>query len=537
MRYNTNMVSLNPFVNELPSEFSVRVGNEYIQSQSLDHKKTYAQYFTPLNASHFMAGLVNCKKSVVKVADLGAGSGILGISVCETLTRINSKLKRIELTVYEIDHEMIPSLEKCLLYTKRWLAKKNIKLKITIKNLDFILENATVLPESQTFSPNNLNAKELFDVIISNPPYFKLNKSDPRAKATLKVIHGQPNIYALFMAISVHLLTEHGEMIFITPRSYTAGPYFRLFREHFFSHVEPTFIHLFGSRNKAFDKDDVLQENMIIKAERKSLRKTHPDLEQDVLISFSNDLSDLEQSQTRIVPRFEVIDMNTKNKVVRIPLNSNEDNIIKLIHAWKGSLDSYGLKISTGPVVPFRARAFIIENGNHNDAHIPLLWMQNIKPMLTKWPINTRKQQYIQFNNESKKLLVKNSNYVLLRRFSAKEENQRIVAAPYISSVIKSNMIGLENHLNYIYRPQGELSIEEVFGLAALYNCKLFDIYFRTFSGNTQVSATEIKDMPLPELRLIEKMGSLLLKSKLRYNQLDEIVKEVIAGSNYPLSL
>ena len=135
------------------------------------------------------------------------------------------------------------------------------------------------------------------------------------------------------------------------------------------------------------------------------------------------------------------------------------------------------------------------------------------------------------------KLLVKNSNYVLLRRFSAKEENQRIVAAPYISSAIKSNMIGLENHLNYIYRPQGELSIEEVFGLAALYNCKLFDIYFRTFSGNTQVSATEIKGMPLPELHLIKKIGSLLLKSKLRYNQLDEIIQEVIAGSNYPLSL
>jgi adenine-specific DNA-methyltransferase len=147
------------------------------------------------------------------------------------------------------------------------------------------------------------------------------------------------------------------------------------------------------------------------------------------------------------------------------------------------------------------------------------------------------KPQYIQCNSCSKKLFVKNSNYVLLRRFSSKEEARRLVAAPYLSTAIRSNIIGLENHLKYSYRPKGELSIEEVFGLAALYNCKLFDMYFRTFNDNTQVSATEIKGMPFPEFHLIEKIGSLLLKSTLCYTQLDDIVKSVIVGSNYALSL
>ena len=124
-----------------------------------------------------------------------------------------------------------------------------------------------------------------------------------------------------------------------------------------------------------------------------------------------------------------------------------------------------------------------------------------------------------------------------MRRFSSKEENQRSVVAPYLASAIKSNIIGLENHLNYIYRPQGGLTIEEAYGLAALYNCTLLDIYFRTFSGNTQVSATEIKDMPLPELHLIEKIGTLILKNNLRYNELDQMVKEVIVGSNNLLYL
>ena len=363
--------------------------------------------------------------------DLGAGSGVLGISICETLAKKNKNLKTIELTVYEIDIGIIPTLEQCLHYTKQWLAKKKIDLKITVKKKDFILENAALLQEDLPLSPS-IDTKNIFDVIISNPPYFKLNKSDPRATATLKVIHGQPNIYALFMAISVHMLAENGELIFITPRSYTAGPYFRLFREHFFTHVEPTLIHLFGLRNKAFDKDNVLQENIIIQAKKKSLSESHPDKDHDVIISFGRDLTDLEDPQMRRVPQFEVIDMKSKNKVVRIPLNSYEDSIIKLIHAWRGSLDSYGLKISTGPVVPFRARAFIDESGN-KDSHIPLLWMQNIKPMTTTWPTANRKLQYIRCNDQSKNLFVKNSNYVLLRRFSSKEEAQRLVAAPYLS--------------------------------------------------------------------------------------------------------
>jgi adenine-specific DNA-methyltransferase len=483
-----------------------------------------------------MAGMVNCRKSLVKVADLGAGSGVLGISICEALVKKNTNLEKIELTVYEIDHEIIPALEQCLHYTKQWLAKRKIKLIFTMKNKDVLLENALV-PQEELSLFSSIDINNLFDVIIANPPYFKLNKSDPRVKATLKVMHGQPNIYALFMAISVHMLIENGELIFITPRSYTAGPYFRPFREHFFTRVEPIFFHLFGSRNKAFDKDDVLQENIILQAKKKTLAASHPEKSHDVIISYSRDLTDLESPQTRRVPRCEVIDMTSTNKVVRIPLNTYADNIIKLMHTWKGSLDSYGLKISTGPVVPFRARAFLDASGNNQDSHIPLLWMHNIKPMMTMWPIQTMKPQYMQYNTCSKKLFVKNSNYVLLRRFSSKEEAQRLVAAPYLSTAIQSNIIGLENHLNYIYRPKGELSIEEVFGLAALYNCKLFDIYFRTFNGNTQVSATEIKYIPLPELHLIKKIGSLLLESQLRYNQLDDIVKDVIVGAKFSLSV
>ncbi|WP_439116320.1 hypothetical protein [Paludifilum halophilum] len=34
--------------------------------------------------------------------------------------------------------------------------------------------------------------------------------------------------------MSAFLLRAGGQLVYITPRSYTAGPYFRLFRERFF---------------------------------------------------------------------------------------------------------------------------------------------------------------------------------------------------------------------------------------------------------------------------------------------------------------
>src|SRR5687768_5953634 len=105
------MVTIKPLPNELPSEYALRVGNEYIKNKSLAHKKTYAQYFTPLEAAHFMADLVSTKKDIVQIADLGAGSGVLGISVCEVLTKRNPNLKKIEFTAYEIDSELVPVLK------------------------------------------------------------------------------------------------------------------------------------------------------------------------------------------------------------------------------------------------------------------------------------------------------------------------------------------------------------------------------------------------------------------------------------------
>ena len=82
-----------------------------------------------------------------------------------------------------------------------------------------------------------------------------------------------------------------------------------------------------------------------------------------------------------------------------------------------------------------------------------------------------------------------------------------MTAAPFIATDYEVPEVGLENHLNYIHRPGGELSENEAWGLAALYNSRLLDTWFRTVNGNTQVNATELRAMPLPARETIVALG------------------------------
>lgn len=513
-------------IDATPSEYSNKLGWTYASNRSPEFKKNFGQYMTPVKVAGFMSKLFNPKKDSITMLDPGAGTGILGCSVLEYLSNLDNPPKNIRFVTYEIDKDIIPYLKQSLDYSKKWLKRKNISLDYQVKSTDFILANENVFEGNTLFKLGD--SLEKFDLIISNPPYFKLSKSDKRSKAASKIVHGQPNIYAIFMMIAALLLNDNGEMVFITPRSFSAGPYFKAFREFFFSAVRPTNIHLFGSRKDAFDQEAILQENIILKAVNDNRSNK---LETNVNVSFSQGVKDLDKITKRSIPLRDIIDFESKNKVFRISVNHKEDKIVELVHSWKENLHSLGLNISTGPVVAFRASKYITDKGASNGhQYAPLLWMQNIKAMNLQWPVNCKKQQFIEDSNRTRKLLLQNKNYVLLRRFSAKEEKKRLIAAPLLSDFAKSERVGFENHLNYIYRPKGNLTLEETIGLAALLNSDLLDGYFRTSNGNTQVSATELKDMPLPSSQIIIELGKHIIKNNFDDEQINTLIQKNIAN-------
>jgi adenine-specific DNA-methyltransferase len=94
-----------------------------------------------------------------------------------------------------------------------------------------------------------------------------------------------------------------------------------------------------------------------------------------------------------------------------------------------------------------------------------------------------------------------------MKRFTSKEEKRRLTAACLLKADVPYPYVGIENHVNYVYHADRDLTENEVFGIAALFNSTLIDRYFRTISGNTQVNATEIRAMNFPELQLLSRIG------------------------------
>lgn len=477
---------------ELPSVFAARAFAEYCANAPMEERRALGQFFTPPEVAAFMANLALPIGREVRILEPGAGTAILTASVCE---RLVGRATTVHIDVYELHPRLANICEEVLTHTAAWFAEREVACTFRVHQDDFVLENASYLQPS-LFTEH----RERYDIAIANPPYFKLLKDDRRARAAAHIVHGQPNIYALFMAIMASLLRKDGVMITITPRSFTTGEYFRRFREVLFASVLPEAIHLFGSRKDAFRKDEILQENVIMRA-----RRTRT--ESPVTITTSAGVRDLQHPTTRTVPLRDVVNLHSRDLAVHIPTTDVDDRVLTFIRSWPETLHTLGLSVSTGPVVAFRATEFLVDAPNGR-REVPLLWLQHVRRMDVRWPVDgTNKQQYIANCADSQYLLLPNATYVVMRRFSAKEEHRRIVAAPLFADQLPGAKLGLENHLNYIHRPKGKLTHAEALGLAALLNSAIVDRYFRISNGNTQVSAVELRNLPLPSADTIKAIG------------------------------
>ena len=490
-----------------PLEYAEALGAAYLSFSRHQHRKNGGHYLTPAAIASFMAEHSPYSEPHMRVLDPGSGTGILSAAVCEAACR-SGTVKTLHVDAYEIEPSLAGLSRLVLSFAQDWLDRRGVALTFNVTHGDFLLEHAAAL---RAKSKNALWGRKEepeteYNLVVSNPPYFKIGKDDPRAMAWESAVHGQPNIYALFMAVSAELLSQSGELVYIVPRSFASGPYFKRFREFFFRRVTPTAIHLFESRKDVFKNQTVLQENLVIGA-RPRMDGEAVD-EGKVVVSHSRGAHDLPERQRLLVDIGSVLDLASANKELSIPLCTEDLELVNAVRAWPHTLHSLGLEVSTGPVVPFRATEFLTHKPLGRPT-APLLWMQHVRPMQTVWPSpEADKPQWIAAEPGSMKLLVPDANYVLLRRFSAKEEKRRLVAAPLIRGALNEDLLGLENHLNYIRGVSRVLDEELAYGLSALLNSTFLDRFFRISNGNTQVSATELRAMPLPAERDIRAIGA-----------------------------
>ncbi len=474
---------------------------KHIWGTTAGYRKSRGQVFTPPEIAAFMAGLFSKIPKRFRLLDPGAGAGILTVAVCERVRRFGSP-REIQADLFENDPALVEVLSRSLEFTKSALREAGHKLTYRIHTTDFIAAASPYVEAQLNFDSPEI--PDTFDAVITNPPYFKVRKQSDHAKLMERVVHGQPNAYAFFMTLAARLLRENGELVAITPRSFCNGLYFRGFRAWFLERMALDHVHLFESRTEAFRESDVLQESVITQSHRLGTPV------QTVRITGSFGRQMKERQAPAEVPAEEIIDNSCGEHLVKIPVTEDDRKIMRLVEALPHRFEETGLRVSTGPVVTFRATELLLREEN-GEAAVPLLMPHNVKPFRTVWPV-ARKQHPIYIidcdASRRRRLLVPTKNYVVLKRFSAKEERRRLTAACLLQEEQQTERIGLENHLNYIYHSDRDLTRNETFGIAALFNSVLIDRYFRIISGNTQVNATDIRNLHFPGLATIELIGS-----------------------------
>lgn len=474
----------------------MRIQAERAKSESRSASKERGQFFTPPSVASFMAGRLKSLPSEIRLLDPGAGIGMLTAAVCERVTRLPGR-RALTVDAFETDASVISSLEEVLKLCQRVLSAAGHCMRFTIHAKDFVLANDadTGLLFSRTIQPR-------YNAVIMNPPYYKIGKDSQYATALPQIIHGQPNVYAVFMALGGLLLEPGGQFVSITPRSYCNGPYFRRFRQWFFRRMGIQQVHVFESRSDTFREASVLQESIITVAKRQERQPER------ITISHSSK-RDIKRLPTQMdLPRSLVIDDPAKSAILRLPVSPLEVGVIEAVEQWDQRFQALGLRVSTGPVVMFRTREFHVSDPADDPTAVPLLSMHNVRPFCTEWPVvKNGKPRAFANSPESRRFLVPAGRYVLIRRFSAKEERRRLTASWLSSSSSSFDWIAIENHLNYVYHADRSLAESEMVGITAMLNSRLLDTYFRTISGNTQVNAAEIRAMPFPSLLTLDELG------------------------------
>jgi adenine-specific DNA-methyltransferase len=476
-------------------------------------KAELGQFLTPAPVARLMASMLKEAHEQVHLLDPGAGVGTLFTAAVAEFCRRLVRPQAIHVTAYEVDPQLAEYLPDSFRLCTAACRRAGIRFTGQLVQEDFLACAADFLAGDLFVAP----AGAKFTCALLNPPYRKIN-GDSHARSLLRRIGVETtNLYTGFMTATVKLLEAGGEMVAITPRSFANGRYFRPFRRLFLHEMALRRLHVFESRQQAFRDDEVLQENVIVHAVKGGSRNVR------VFITSSAGPED-DMPLSRVLDYERVVRPGDPEHFIHISPDDLGDQVAARIAAFDATLADLGLTVSTGRVVDFRARPFLRPQAGLDTA--PLIWPTHFAGGYIAWPKEGRKPNAIADVQRIRDLLVPNEPYVLVRRFSAKEERRRVVAAVYDPDCTRCERVGFENHLNYYHRNGRGLDLPLARGLAAFLNSTLVDMYFRQFNGHTQVNATDLRSLRYPTVEQLRAVGRRIGPEFPEQADIDELVDQ-----------
>ncbi len=181
------------------------IEREYSKFTSIEHRKKFAQFFTPFPIADIMAKWLLGNENLKTVLEPAFGLGVFSRAL------LNYK-ETIKIKGFEIDHNIFDKSKK------------------------FFEENENVSILLEDYMYNDWNNK--YDGIICNPPYFKFHDYDN--KTIIKEIeeriscklNGFTNLYTLFLIKSISQLSINGRAAYIIPSEFLNSDYGKLVKKH-----------------------------------------------------------------------------------------------------------------------------------------------------------------------------------------------------------------------------------------------------------------------------------------------------------------
>ncbi len=179
--------------------------NNYSKSISIEHRKKYAQFFTPFFIADLMAKWILGNKQLKTILEPAFGLGVFSRAI------LNHK-QDVHIKGFEIDKTIFDNAKHYFKDTK----------------------NVNIL--QQDYMYNDWQNK--YDGIVCNPPYFKFHNYDNKnilkeIETHLKCnLNGFTNLYTLFLLKSIHQLNENGRCAYIIPSEFLNSDYGKLVKKY-----------------------------------------------------------------------------------------------------------------------------------------------------------------------------------------------------------------------------------------------------------------------------------------------------------------
>ncbi len=198
---------------------------QYISTTDIEHRKKYAQFFTPKPIAEIMSEWLVCNNQLHTVLEPAFGLGIF--SRC-----LLKKNNNIQIKGFEIDKHIFSKAKKLFSETN---------------NVEVLL---------QDYMYNDWENK--YDGIICNPPYFKFHDYDNK-----NIIHeietrlscnlnGFTNLYTLFLLKSIYQLNPNGRCAYIVPSEFLNSDYGTLVKKELIKTKTLRHIIVFNFRENIF---------------------------------------------------------------------------------------------------------------------------------------------------------------------------------------------------------------------------------------------------------------------------------------------